>query len=271
MAYLQTACGRQVYFEDYRSNSSGGPVMVLVHGWGMSTQCWDPILPDLKAAGLGIVALDHRGCGRSDKTFEDVSIGAIADDVVALLDHLNIDQAILNGWSLGGAVVVDAAAKLGGRCKGLVLTGGATPVYTKKSDFEHGGTAEDVAGTVQAYETNRIDFLQGLSQIVCVTEVGANIENWFYQIFLQASPFAGATLGELATSDQRDTLMGLDIPIASIFGSEDGFVAPAICRWVGENHPRARNVEFAGVGHAPFIEASEEYLEAVREFVGEIA
>ncbi|MEM7097710.1 MAG: alpha/beta hydrolase [Pseudomonadota bacterium] len=270
MAYLQTTCGRQIYFEDYRRAATTGPVMFLVHGWGMSTQCWDPILADLHTSGLGIVAIDHRGCGRSDKTFDDMSIGAIADDIVALLDHLEIDRAILNGWSLGGAVVVDAAAKLGSRCSGLVLTGGATPVYTQKPDFEHGGTADDVAGTVLAYHTNRIDFLQGLSQAVCVKEVGANVEKWFYQIFLQASPLAGATLGELATSDQREMLLGLDVPIVSIFGSEDGFVAPAICRWVGEQHPRARNVEFAGVGHAPFIEAREEYLVALNEFVGEI-
>ena len=270
MSYLETECGRSVFFEDYSANEASAPTMVLVHGWGMSTQCWDPILPALIAAGMRVIALDHRSCGQSDKTFDDVSIGAIAGDIVNLADHLQLNNVILNGWSLGGAVVVEAAARLGDRCAGLVLTGGATPVYTQKPDFPHGGTAEDVAGTVQAYQSNRIDFLHGLSQIVCVKEVGANVENWFYQIFLQASPSAGATLGELANSDQRETLMELNVPILSIFGSEDGFVAPAICRWVGENHPRARNVEFEGVGHAPFIEDRESYLAALIEFVGEL-
>lgn len=268
MGYLDRDAGRQVYFEDFAADQPTAPTMLLIHGWGMSTRCWDPILPALQAAGLRIVALDHRGCGLSDKTFADMSIGAIAGDVVALVEHLGLKSVILNGWSLGGAVAVEAAARLGNRCAGLILTGGATPVYTQKPDFAHGGTAEDVAGTVEAYQTNRVDFLQGLSQVVCVREVGANIENWFYQIFLQASPFAGATLGELATSDQRQTLLALDVPIVSIFGSEDGFVAPPICRWVGENHPRAKNVEFAGVGHAPFIEARDDYLAAVAEFVG---
>ncbi len=159
---------------------------------------------------------------------------------------------------------------LGDCCSGLVLTGGATPIYTQKPDFPHGGTAEDVAATVEAYQTNRIDFLEGLSKVVCVRDVGVNVENWFYQLFLQASPFAGATLGELATSDQRETLLGLDVPILSIFGSEDGFVAPAICRWVGESHPRARNLELEGVGHAPFIEDRDNYLAALIEFMGEI-
>ena len=270
MSYLETKCGRQVFFEGHGADDATAPALLLVHGWGMSTQCWDPILPALKAAGMRVIALDQRGCGQSDKTFDNLSIDAIAGDVVRVVDHLQLDSVILNGWSLGGAVVVEAAAKLGARCAGLVLTGGATPVYTQKPDFPHGGIAEDVAGTVQAYETNRVDFLQGLSTIVCVKDVGANVENWFYQIFLQASPLAGATLGELGTLDQRETLLNLKMPILSIFGSEDGFVAPAICRWVGENHPNARNVELEGVGHAPFVEDRDNYLAALTAFVGEI-
>ena len=268
MSYLSTESG-QIYFEDHAGPTADSKVMLLIHGWGMSVRCWDPILPALRDAGLRIISFDHRGCGMSDKDFSDVSIESIANDAVALLDHLNVSKAVVNGWSLGGAVAVYAAAKLSDRCSGLVLTGGATPIYTQKADLPYGGTAEDVAGTLEAFQTNRIDFLQGLSQIVCVKDVGTNIENWFYQIFLQASPFAGATLGELADLDQRDTLLGLDMPIASIFGSEDGFVAPPICRWVGENHPRATNYEFAGVGHAPFIEARDDYLGAIVKFLGE--
>ena len=271
MGYLQTASGGRIYFEDHQPGGNSNATMLLVHGWGMSIRCWDPILPALLDAGLRVVALDHRGCGNSDKDFEDMSINAIAADTAQLVEHLGLDQVILNGWSLGGAVVVAAADLLGARCAGLVLTGGATPIYTQKSDFEAGGTAADVAGTLEAYHTNRVDFLHGLSQIVCEKEVGANVEHWFWQIFLQASPTAAATLGELAQLDQRALLLSLNLPVLSIFGDHDGFVAPDICRWVGDNHPRATNVELPGVGHAPFIEAREDYLAAVINFAGENA
>jgi pimeloyl-[acyl-carrier protein] methyl ester esterase len=266
MGQLQTPCGKQVYYEDH---GNGDSVLLLIHGWGMSVRCWDPILPALRESKLRVVTMDHRGCGSSDKDFADVSIGAIAADVAALVAHLGISRVVLNGWSLGGAVAVQAASNLGAVCTGLVLTGGATPLYTQKPDFPHGGTAEDMAGTLAAYAENRVDFLQGLSTVVCAREVGANIENWFYRIFLQASPMAGATLGELAQLDQRELLKGLDMPILSLFGSEDGFVEPMICRWVADNHPRAKGVEFPGVGHAPFIEEREGYLNALIEFVGE--
>ena len=263
MAYLQREDNKRVYYEDY---GSGPCAIVLVHGWGMSVRTWDHVLPALSAAGLRVVLLDHRGCGQSDKDFEDMSIEAIASDLVALVDVLALEKVVLNGWSLGGAVVVDAAARLGGRCNGLVLTSGATPVYVEKPDFPHGGTQADMKATLTALSTDRVNFLHGLSQIICATDVSAHIEDWFWQIFLQSSPVASATLAKLAMLDQRDMLKSLDLPILSFVGSEDGFVAPPICRWVGEHHAQARVVEFEGVGHAPFIEAQAQYLEELLQF-----
>lgn len=263
MSYLLREDNRRVYYEDH---GDGPSALVLVHGWGMSVRTWDHVLPALRDAGMRVVLMDHRGCGRSDKDFADMSIGAIASDLVALVDELGLQKVVLNGWSLGGAVVVEAASSLSERCAGLVLTGGATPIYVQKPDFPHGGTEEDMAATLDALKADRVNFLHGLSQIVCAKDVGANIEHWFWQIFLEASPMASATLGELAAIDQREMLSSLEMPILSFVGSEDGFVAPEICRWVGDHHPDARVVEYEGVGHAPFIEAQAEYLQELVAF-----
>lgn len=273
MSYLTTDCGRRVYYEDHPGRGPGATnkALVLIHGWGMSVKCWDPILPALVHAGHRVVTLDHRGCGNSDHDFEDMSIAAIAGDVATLVGELDLARVVLNGWSLGGAVAVEAARHLGSTCEALILTGGATPTYTQKPDFPYGGTEEDVAGTVAAYENDRVNFLEGLSHVVCVKDAGPHVADWFKEIFLQASPLAGATLGELAQLDQREDLLSLDLPVLCLFGSEDGFVAPPICRWVAENHPRAKSVEFPGVGHAPFIEEREAYLAALLEFAGAVA
>ena len=264
MSYLATTCGGNVYYESY---GAGDSAVILVHGWGMSVRSWDHALPHLVAKGHRVILLDHRGCGQSDKDFADMSITAIAQDVVALVGQLGLTRVVLNGWSLGGAVVVDAAALLEEVCVGLVLTGGATPAYTQKPDFPHGGTDDDMQATLAALAQDRVNFLNGLSQIICAKEVSPEIENWFWQIFLQSSPLAAATLGELADLDQRDLLAGLTMPILSFVGDQDSFVAPDICRWVGDNNPNAEVVEFEGVGHAPFIEAQEDYLVALDGFL----
>ena len=110
MAYLERDSGHRVYYEDY---GSGDSAILLIHGWGMSLRAWDYSLDALIEAGFRVVALDHRGCGNSDKDFADMGIKAIASDVVALADHLYLERVVLNGWSLGG----------GGGCRGCQRTG----------------------------------------------------------------------------------------------------------------------------------------------------
>ena len=77
MAYLEREDGHRVYYED---NGSGEVAVVLIHGWGMSLRMWDYSLPRLLGAGYRVVALDHRGCGQTDRDFDDLGIDAIAGD-----------------------------------------------------------------------------------------------------------------------------------------------------------------------------------------------
>jgi pimeloyl-ACP methyl ester carboxylesterase len=268
MSYLERENGGKVYYESY---GSGSHALVLIHGWGMSCRTWDHVTPALAADGHRLVLIDHRGCGASDKDFADLSIDAIAGDVVALVDALGLESVVLNGWSLGGAVAVAAAAQLGGRCHGLVLTCGATPCYVQKPGFEAGGTEADMAATLAALTDDRVTFLQALAQGICAKDVGEAIPEWMWQVFLQASPLAGQSLGGLASLDQREMLAALEIPVLSFVGSDDAIVDPAICRWVGEHCSDAKVVEYAGVGHAPFIEEREAYIGELKSFLQRVS
>jgi non-heme chloroperoxidase len=266
MAYLEREHGRRVYFED---NGSGDRAIILIHGWGMSLRLWDYSLPGLLDAGFRVVALDHRGCGRSDKDFADMSISAVAGDVTALTQQLGLRQVALNGWSLGGAVAVEAAASLGSTCKALVLTCGATPAYLQKTDFPHGGTEEALAETMGAMRTDRVNFLRALSEGVCATDISESMVQWMWQIFMDASPLAAPMLAELGPLDQRETLRGLEAPILSFVGGQDGVVDPAVCRSVADYNDNTRIVEFDNAGHAPFLEEPTGYHDALITFLNE--
>lgn len=266
MAYLEREEGGKVYYED---NGSGPTAVILVHGWGMGLRLWDYTVPALTQAGYRVVALDHRGCGQSDKDFADMGINAIASDVVALVGALGLEKVVLNGWSLGGAVSVEAADQLGERCCGLVLTCGATPAYLQKPDFPHGGTDEALASTLEAMGADRANFLLALSQGVCASEVSDAVIQWMWQSFMSASPMAAQALGELGPLDQRATLSGLTMPILSFVGSGDAVVDPEVCRSVPRYNKAARVVEFEDSGHAPFIEESARYNAELAGFLGE--
>ena len=247
MARLAVDGTKSIYFEDL---GGAGRALIMIHGWGMDNRCWDGVILPLQSAGHRVITMDHRGCGRSDHDFADLSIAAIASDVVALVDHLQLSEVVVNGWSLGGAVATHAASLLGDRCAGLVLTAGASPIYTQKPDLPIGGLPSDVEGNVAAMNDDRVNFLTGA--------------------FLNSSARASATLAELAHLDQRDMMMALDIPLLSFICGQDGFVAPDISRWVAENHPRATGVEFPESGHAPFMEEREGYLAALNNFMNEL-
>lgn len=258
MSYLAVEGDKQVYYEHHAGDKT--PTVLLSHGWGMGSKAWANTLARLQDAGYPVVVYDHRGCGKSDQDFADVSIEALGDDVVKLCKHLGLNQVVVNGWSLGGAVVVDAASKLGDDLSGLVLTAGASPRYTQADGFPYGGTSEDVAGTVAALRGERVGFLKGLYfEGVFARDVGDDIKHWAWQIALEAGPGADASLGALANLDQREAMATLEVPALVVVGGQDGVAPPEIGRFAADLLPNGRLLEMADCGHGPFVEDPETY------------
>ena len=264
MARLRVESGKEIYFEHH----PGDCTLVLSHGWGMGCRAWDDTAARLVDEGYGVVAYDHRCCGASDKDFADLSIEALGADLAALCGHLQLDRPVLVGWSLGGAVVVDAAGRLGSSLGGLVLVGGATPRYTQADGFPHGGTPDDVAATVAALRADRINFLKTLYfDGVFARDVGEAVKQRCWQIALQASPAADASLGALADIDQRDTMAGLNCPALVCTGGQDGVVPAAIGQFAAGILDDAELVEFEDCGHAVFLEDSQRFHTVLLDFL----
>jgi pimeloyl-[acyl-carrier protein] methyl ester esterase len=234
----------------------------------MSNRIWDDVTAWLVDAEFGVVTCDQRNCGQSSKDFSDVSISALGDDVVALCAQLELHRVVLNGWSLGGAVAIDAASKLGSRLAALISTCGATPRYTQADGFPHGGQAADVQATVAALRADRTNFLYTLYHDgVFAMPVTQAIKARTLELALQASPGADASLAALADIDQRSMMRLLDVPALVVCGDSDGVVDPAIGGYAADLLPQGKLVTLQGVGHAPFIEKPDEYRTAALGFL----
>ena len=96
-----------------------GPAVVLVHGFGLDMRMWDPQVPAL-ASSFRVVRYDCRGFGASGP-FDPAVPYTHAGDLLALMDHLGIDRAVLVGLSFGGRVVTQTALAAPERVAGLVL------------------------------------------------------------------------------------------------------------------------------------------------------
>ena len=268
MARLEVESDQAIYYEHHRGE--GRPV-VLVHGWGMTCRIWDLTLPVLVEAGHEVVQFDHRCCGLSDKDFADVTTKANAADVVALVEHTGVRDAVVVGWSFGAAVVAEAAASLGDRIAGIALVGPPTPRYTQAEGYPHGGTAEVMAQTLAALRDTRPEFLHGLTEGVCHQHPGANAIEWMWQMFMQTSPRADGGLKDLGEIDHRELLPSITVPALVCKGAHDAVVDPSIADVCADLLPTSRLVEFAESGHAPFIEERARFNDELLAFAADPA
>ena len=264
MGHLEVEDGRRIYFEHH---AGARQPVVLVHGWGVTARSWDTVAPALRADGHEVVLLDLRACGRSDKDFVDVSIAAMGADVARLCEHLGLQRPVVNGWSLGGAVAVDAVARLGSAAGGLVLTGGATPRYTSASDWPHGGTPDDVEAVLAGAAADRATTFKGVAQAVCAVPVSSDLVDWMWGMFLEMGPRGDDSIRDLASLDQRKTIGTLEVPVLILHGRNDGFVAFSGAEAAVDLYPDARLVPFDASGHAPHLEERDAYLAELRTFL----
>jgi aminoacrylate hydrolase len=110
-----------LYYETH--GDPDAPPLILSSGLGGSAGYWAPNIADL-ATRFHVVAYDHRGTGRSDRALPDASIGAMARDVLALMDALCIENADLIGHALGGHVALELARIAPERAGRLVVING---------------------------------------------------------------------------------------------------------------------------------------------------
>jgi pimeloyl-ACP methyl ester carboxylesterase len=119
--FFDSGAGRERL--EYTEYGSGPHWVVLLHGLVMPRRMHQPLARALAAEGLHVVTLDLLGHGRSDRPADPLvySMTAFAHQVVALLDHLGADRAVIGGTSLGANVSLEVAAEAPDRVKGLVI------------------------------------------------------------------------------------------------------------------------------------------------------
>ena len=124
--------GTQIYFKDW---GSGKPVL-FSHGWPLDADMWEYQMEYLSSRGYRTIAFDRRGFGRSDQPWTGNDYDTFADDIAQLIEHLDLKEVTLVGFSMGGGDVARYIARHGNsRLAGLVLLGAVTPIFGQKPDY----------------------------------------------------------------------------------------------------------------------------------------
>lgn len=135
MPYVETGDGTSLFYADW----GVGPPVVFVHGWSLHSGMWEYQLPSLTDHGLRCVAYDRRGHGRSDQPGRGYDSDTLADDLAALLNHLDLRGVTLVAHSMGaGEVVRYLARHRAGRVARIALIAATTPCLMTSADTPEG-------------------------------------------------------------------------------------------------------------------------------------
>lgn len=218
----------ELYYEDY---GSGRPV-VLIHGWPLSGRSWEKQVPALVDDGYRVVVYDRRGFGASSQPWEGYDYDTFAADLHALMQHLDLADVALVGFSMGGGEVARYVGRYGtDRVTSAVFAGAVPPYLYKTGDNPDGGIDDaTLASFHNGIRTDRVAFVdqfvtnffavRGRTDLVSEPLRQANVA-----IAAAASP--KGTLDcttAFSKTDFRQDLQAFTIPTLVIHGDSDAIV-----------------------------------------------
>lgn len=228
---ITTSDGIDIFYKDW---GSGQPI-VFSHGWPLSADDWDNQLLFFLQQGYRVVAHDRRGHGRSTQTADGHDMDHYADDLAAVVEHLDLHDAIHVGHSTGGGEVTHYLARHGeGRAAKAALISAVPPLMVK-TDANPEGLPKDVFDDLQAQlAANRSEFYRALPtgpfygfNRPGVESSEAIIANWWRQGMMGGAKAHYDGVVAFSQTDFTEDLKKISIPVL-VMHSEDDQIVPYV-------------------------------------------
>jgi pimeloyl-ACP methyl ester carboxylesterase len=217
----------EIHYDDH---GAGKPV-VLIHGWPLSSRAWEAQVPALVEAGFRVITYDRRGFGLSSQPWTGYDYDTFASDLDALMRYLDLREATLVGFSMGGGEVVRYLARHGKeRVSKAVLAAAVPPYLFKSSDNPEGGLDDKtIAGFEAAVKGDRAAFLEQFTTMFFSAGGELKVSEPQRRYAVRIGSFASpkGTLDCIAAfgrTDFRADLRKIDVPTLVIHGDADGIV-----------------------------------------------
>lgn len=227
---INTRDGVEIYYKDW--GPKDGPVVVLSHGWPLSSDSWEAQAFYLASNGFRVVTHDRRGHGRSSQPWDGNDMDHYADDLADLIETLDLKDIFLAGFSTGGGEV---ARYIGRHGTARVAKAGlisAVPPLMVKTDDNPGGLPKEVFDGLQAASlADRSQLYRDIASgpFFGFNRPGATPSQGLIQTFYVQGMQGGAkntydSIAAFSATDLRPDLKKFDVPTLVIHGDDDQVV-----------------------------------------------
>jgi non-heme chloroperoxidase len=227
MPTITTRDGTQIYYKDW---GTGQPI-VFSHGWPLSADAWEDQMLFLADRGFRCLAHDRRGHGRSSQPWDGNEMDTYADDLAALVEQLELKNAIHVGHSTGGGEVARYIGRHGTeRVAKAVLIGAVTPLMLKTA-ANPGGLPMDAFDQIRGgVRADRSQFFQDLAvPFYGANRPGAKVSQGLRDSFWLQAMWCGHKaaydcIKAFSETDFTEDLKKFDVPTLILHGDDDQIV-----------------------------------------------
>jgi non-heme chloroperoxidase len=232
MSFVTTTDGVEIFYKDWGPKDAQ-PIF-FHHGWPLSSDDWDTQMLYFLGKGFRVIASDRRGHGRSAQVSDGHDMDHYAADASAVVEHLDLQNAVHIGHSTGGGQVARYVAKFGqpqGRVAKVVLVSSVPPLMAKTPGNPTGTPIEVFDGLRAALAANRPQFYIDLASgpFYGFNRPGATIsqgviDNWWRQGMMGSAKAHYEGIKAFSETDQTEDLKAIAVPTLAMQGDDDQIV-----------------------------------------------
>jgi non-heme chloroperoxidase len=232
MPYVTTKDNVEIFYKDWGAKDAQS--IVFHHGWPLSSDDWDAQMLFFVQKGYRVIAHDRRGHGRSSQVSDGHDMDHYAADAFAVVEALDLRNAVHIGHSTGGGEVARYVAKHGqpaGRVAKAVLVSAVPPLMVKTDANPEGLPIEVLDGFRQALAENRAQFFldvptgpfYGFNRPGAAIHQGV-IQNWWRQGMMGSAKAHYEGIKAFSETDQTEDLRAMTVPTLVLHGEDDQIV-----------------------------------------------
>jgi non-heme chloroperoxidase len=232
MGYVTTKDGVEIFYKDWGAKDA--QPLVFHHGWPLSADDWDAQMLYFLGQGYRVIAHDRRGHGRSAQVSDGHDMDHYAADTAAVIEHLDLRNAVHIGHSTGGGEATRYVARHGqvqGRVAKLVLIGAVPPIMVKTPANPGGLPIEVFDGFREQLAANRAQFYLDIASgpFYSYNRPGAKvsqavIQNWWRQGMIGGAKAHYDGIKAFSETDFTDDLKVIEVPTLVMHGDDDQIV-----------------------------------------------